>query len=506
MSNPITVGVVGCGYWGPNLARSFDNLSNTTLNAICDQSPARIAQMRALYENATFYDDYQHMLNHPSLDAVVIATPLRSHHRLAKSALLAGKHVLIEKPMARTTRECEELIHLAEQQDVVLMVGHTYLYSAAVSKVLEIIRSGDIGDIRYINCQRLNLGLFQHDINVAWDLAPHDLSIIHQVMRDLPSSVNCQGNSHLREGIQDVINMSLMFDGNRFATIQNSWLEPKKVRQMTFVGSRKMILYDDLQPLEKIRIYDVRVDPPPHYHNFSEFQYSYHYGDCHIPRINQWEPLVKMSQHFADCITKHEQPLSCGSNGRDLVRILEASDRSLALGGSSITLDHSATGLPLAGIGSDVRIGKGVKLHGFTNLYGCVIGDHTRIGCFVEIQRGARIGARCKISSHSFICEGVTLEDEVFIGHGVMFTNDKNPRATTALGIPQSPGEWTCQPTVVRRGASIGSGATILSGIVIGENAMIGAGSVVTRDVLPNTTVAGNPARQTQGTTTTEHA
>ena len=208
------------------------------------------------------------MLRNSAIDALVVATPVGTHYALAKAALLAGKHVLVEKPMASSAEECRELIEIADREGLTLMVGHTYLYSEAVRKIIEIIESGDIGEVRYINCQRFNLGLFQQDINVAWDLAPHDLSIILRVMGGMPLVVNCQGNAHVNPEIEDVTNVSLTFAGRRFATVQSSWLEPRKVRQMTFVGTRKMIVYDDLEPLGKIRIYDVRVDCPPHYDTF----------------------------------------------------------------------------------------------------------------------------------------------------------------------------------------------------------------------------------------------
>ena len=217
------------------------------------------------------------------LDATVIATSVKHHFPLAKASLLAGKHTLIEKPMASSSEECEELIDIAVRNGLVLMVGHTFLYSPVVRKIVDIIQAGDIGDIRYINSRRLNLGLFQKDINVAWDLAPHDISIILHILEDFPVSVNCQGNAHVTPHIADVTNMSLTFRHKRFATIQSSWLEPRKVREMTIVGTRRMIVYDDLQTLEKIRIYDVRVERPPHYDTFAEFHYSYHYGDSYIP-------------------------------------------------------------------------------------------------------------------------------------------------------------------------------------------------------------------------------
>src|SRR6202045_476611 len=340
MKKPTVVGVVGCGYWGPNLVRNFKGLSNCNLRAMCDSSEARLKHMRSLYSDVEGVTDFGHLLNGMALDAVVVAAPVKYHYSLAKASLLAGKHTLIEKPMASSSAECEELIEIAERNSLVLMVGHTFLYSAPVRKIVEIVQAGDIGEIRYINSRRLNLGLFQKDINVAWDLAPHDISIILHVLGEFPQAVNCQGNAHVTPGIEDVTNMSLSFRNKRFATIQSSWLEPRKIREMTIVGTRRMIVYDDLQTHEKIRVYDVRVERPPHYDTFAEFQYSYHYGDSYIPYVHQEEPLKLVCQHFVDCIHSGAHPDTSGKVGLDLVRILEAASASLKANGAPITFGH----------------------------------------------------------------------------------------------------------------------------------------------------------------------
>jgi predicted dehydrogenase len=341
MKEPIVVGVVGCGYWGPNLVRNFKALSNCNLKAMCDVSEARLKHLRSLYWDVEGVTDFDHLLNGVGLDAVAVAAPVKHHYSLAKASLLAGKHTLIEKPMASSSAECEELIEIAERNGLVLMVGHTFLYSAAVRKIVEIVRAGDIGEILYINSRRLNLGLFQKDINVAWDLAPHDISIILYVLGELPLAVNCQGNAHVTPGIEDVTNISLSFRHKRFATIQSSWLEPRKIREMTIVGTRRMIVYDDLQTHEKIRIYDVRVERPPHYDTFADFHYSYHYGDSYIPHIKQEEPLKAECQHFLDCIEKGSKPLTSGHEGLELVRILEAASKSLKVQGAPVTFSRS---------------------------------------------------------------------------------------------------------------------------------------------------------------------
>ncbi len=347
---PIAVGVVGYGYWGPNLVRNFASLPNCQVKAVCDLSESRLRHVKSLYPDLEVTADFDRFLNGTGIDAVVVATSVRYHHPLAKASLLAGKHTLIEKPMASSSAECEELIELARRQNLVLMVGHTFLYSSPVRKIVDVIEAGDIGEIRYINSRRLNLGLFQRDINVAWDLAPHDLSIIMHVLQEYPTVVNCQGNAHVTSGIADVTNISLSFRRKRFATVQSSWLEPRKVREMTIVGTRRMIVYDDLETHEKIRIYDVRVERPPHHDTFAEFHYSYHYGDIYIPYLKQEEPLKAECQHFLECIEKGQAPLTSGNEGLELVRVLEAASASLRAQGAPVTL-RDARGSRLTGDG-----------------------------------------------------------------------------------------------------------------------------------------------------------
>ena len=334
----LNVGVVGCGYWGPNLVRNFRQSSSCHLKVLCDASESRLNHMRRLYQDLGTTTKFEDLLNDNELDAVVIATPVRFHYSMAKAALSAGKHVFIEKPMARTEAEGAELVSMAERQGLILMVGHTFLFSPAVRRMKEIINAGDIGEVQYIAARRLNLGLFQKDINVAWDLAPHDISILLHLLDELPQSVSCQGSSHVTRGIEDVTMMHLNFRKNRCAFIHNSWLDPKKVRQMTVVGSQRMIVYDDTEPLEKLKIYDARVEVPPHYDSFAEFTYSYHYGDSYVPYIKQDEPLKLECQHFLDCITEGTTPITNGRLGLEVVRILEASSESLRQHGASVNL------------------------------------------------------------------------------------------------------------------------------------------------------------------------
>ncbi len=336
MNQPLSIGVVGYGYWGPNLVRNFKAVPNCKVPVVCDLNQARLKHLQNVYPDVAPETDFPRFLSEYALDAVIVATPVRHHFPLAKASLLAGKHTFIEKPMASSSAECEELIALAEERHLTLMVGHTFLYSPPVQKVVEIIRNGDIGEIRYINCRRLNLGLFQKDINVAWDLAPHDIAIILHILGETPTMINCQGNAHVTPGIEDVTNMSLSFRKERFATIQSSWLEPRKVREITIVGTRRMIVYDDLQTIEKVRIYDTRVERPPFYDTFAQFQYSYHYGDSYIPHVPQEEPLKALAHHFVECIHTGRRPRTSGSDGLHLVRILEAASASLHAGGAPV--------------------------------------------------------------------------------------------------------------------------------------------------------------------------
>ena len=342
MKPKIEVGVLGCGYWGPLLVRNFKSLPGCRLKAVCDVNATRLKHLSTLYPDVEGMTNPQQFVNGCELDAVVIATPVKDHYSFAKASLLAGKHTFIEKPMASSSAECEELIEIAQRNGLVLMIDHTFLYSSPVRKIAEIVQAGDVGEIRYINCRRLNLGLFQKDINVAWDLAPHDISIILHILGEFPTTINCQGNAHITAGVEDVTNLSLSFPRKRFATIQSSWLEPRKIREMTIVGTRRMIVYDDLRTREKIRIYDVRVERPPHYDTFAEFQYSYHYGDSYIPHIHQEEPLKMACQHFIDCIETLSEPLTGGRQGLEMIRILEAATASIKMNGAPVTFSGSS--------------------------------------------------------------------------------------------------------------------------------------------------------------------
>lgn len=334
----LNIAVVGCGYWGPNLVRNYRSLSDCSVKKICDTNQDRLKYMKQLYPEVEGTTDFASIVKDDRIDAVVLATPVHTHYPLAKQSLLAGKHTFIEKPLASSTAQCRELIELGEKNSLTLMVGHTFVYTATVRKIKEVIESGDIGEVMYISSRRLNLGLFQKDINVAWDLAPHDISIILFIMGEEPVTVNCQGKAHLSSEIEDVTNITLNFPNGGFALIQSSWIDPRKIRETTIVGTKKMIVYDDTEPLEKIRIYDKRVEAPPHYDTFAEFHYSYHYGDMNSPYLKHVEPLKVECRHFLDCIENGTKPDSSGEEGLKVVQILEAASKSLKNDGALVEL------------------------------------------------------------------------------------------------------------------------------------------------------------------------
>ncbi|MBM4144158.1 MAG: Gfo/Idh/MocA family oxidoreductase [Lentisphaerae bacterium] len=347
----VSVGVVGCGYWGPNLVRNFRNAPACLAGAVCDLDQKRLQHVKKLYPDVKTTTSFSDIVSDPDIHAVAVATPVRLHHEIGMAALDAGKHVFVEKPMASSAAQCRELVALAAEKNLTLMVGHTFLYSSPVRKIKEIVDSGDIGKLLYVSSRRLNLGLFQTDINVVWDLMPHDISIILYLMGQPPVSLNCQGSANINPRIEDVATLTMKFPNGGFASIHGSWLDPKKVRDMTIVGSRRMIYYDDIEPLQKIKIYDARVETPPHFDNFTEFQYAYHYGDMYAPRLDQQEPLAVQCRHFLDCIRSGDEPMTSGRRGLELVEILEAASESLGAGGASVGLERTALKAPRAGRG-----------------------------------------------------------------------------------------------------------------------------------------------------------
>lgn len=282
--------------------------------------------------------NYNEVLHSDEVEAVAIATPVRTHHKLAKEFLQASKHVLVEKPLAASSDECVDLIRIAKEMNRVLMVGHTFEYTAAVDKAKAILDSGELGEVLYISSLRLNLGLFQPDINVVWDLAPHDISIILYLLGKEPLAVNGQGKEHYVDRIEDVATATLHFDNGEIAFLHQSWLDPYKVRRMTIVGTKKMLVYDDVQPNEKIKIFDKGIKAPEQYDTFGEFQFSYRYGDIFIPRLDEREPLRIECEHFLECVRLNKIPKTDGYSGLRVVTILEAICESIRRNGSAVAI------------------------------------------------------------------------------------------------------------------------------------------------------------------------
>lgn len=348
VSRPVGVGLVGCGYWGAKLARHFEALPESRLLALADRDPARRAYAERQFPAARIYEDHRAVIA-SAVEAVVIATPPASHAPLALEALAAGKHVLVEKPLATSLADAERLVAAAAAAGRTLMVGHTYEHNPAVEALRRLVASGELGRPYYIHATRVNLGLFQPDINVVWDLAPHDLSILWFLLGRPPSTVQAVGRSYLRPGIADVAWLTLDYADGLTAHVHLSWLDPCKIRRVTVVGDRKMAVYDDLAPLDKITIYDRGVDLPPFTDTYGEFQLSYRYGDVHAPRIEWEEPLKRECLHFLSCLRTGETPRSDGESGRRVVSILAASDRSLAAGGIPVPLSTEPEAPALAG-------------------------------------------------------------------------------------------------------------------------------------------------------------
>lgn len=335
----IKVGVVGVGYWGPNIIRNLNQIPTCDMAICCDMDEKRLAHMNRLYPGMKTTANYEDLIGDTSIDAIAVCTHVSGHYPLAKKALEAGKHVLIEKPMTAKVDEAEELVAIAKKNGLVLMVDHTFEYTAGVNKMKEIIESGVLGDVLYVHCSRLNLGIFQSDINVVWDLAPHDLSVILYAAGLKPRSVQTMGAKLLHPKVEDMALVNLKCANNASAVIHVSWVDPRKVRTVAVVGSKQMLVYDDLDPTAKIHIYDKCVDNPPHYDTFGEFLCSYHYGDINMPRLQESEPLSVMCKHFLECVETGKTPRSDGESGLRMVRILEASDRSIAANGGEIMLD-----------------------------------------------------------------------------------------------------------------------------------------------------------------------
>jgi predicted dehydrogenase len=333
----VKVAVVGCGYWGPNLIRNLATCPDSEVAALCDANPETLGRAGALCPAARRTSEFTELLR-DDVEAVAIATPVATHAPLAAQALRAGKHVLVEKPLATSAREAEELIRLAERQGVTLMVDHTFIYSPPIRKVKQLIDAGEFGDIYYLDSVRINLGLFQNDINVLWDLAPHDLSIVDYLLGRLPRSVAATGACHARGEQEDVAYLNLDFGNGLLAAFHVNWLSPVKVRHLIVAGSKKSLVYNDLNPWEPVKVYDrgITVGEGPAARR--GVMISYRTGDVWSPHLEPSEPLQNVARHFARCVRSGETPLTDGQAGPRVVRILEAAQRSIKAQGGRITL------------------------------------------------------------------------------------------------------------------------------------------------------------------------
>ncbi|MFL6254666.1 MAG: Gfo/Idh/MocA family protein [Pyrinomonadaceae bacterium] len=337
----ISVGVVGCGYWGPNLIRNFAENEGAVLRWLCDKDARHLSKVARRYPGARPTQDYAELLADSHLDAVAIATPVATHYDFARRALEAGKHVLIEKPFTASAREAEELIALAERRGLTLMVDHTFIYTGAVRKIKETVDAGELGDLLYFDSVRVNLGLFQRDINVVWDLAPHDFSIMDYVVGREPTALLATGSWHIEPGIENIAYVQLRFGDSLIANFHFNWLSPVKIRRTLIAGSRRMIVYDDIEPTEKIRIYDKGVTRNE-YGADEEEAYktlvSYRTGDVWVPKLDPTEALHYVCAEFLDSIRDARPSASDGHAGLRVVRLLEAAQASINDGGRWIKL------------------------------------------------------------------------------------------------------------------------------------------------------------------------
>lgn len=337
------VAMVGVGYWGPNLLRNLVSLDGVQVSAICDLDARRTEKIRQRFcPQARILTDPADVARDPGIDAVVVATPIRTHHDLVSRFLAAGKHVFVEKPLARTVDECRNLIDLADRNDRVLMVGHVFEYNAAVRRIKQYLDSGELGKIFYVYSQRVNLGRIQQDVNALWSFAPHDLSIMYYWLGQEPVRVAARGFSYLNNGIEDIAFVTLEYPNGVGAHLHLGWLDPRKVRLMTLVGSKKMLVYDDVSVEAKIQLYDKGIanlqGAPESPASFAQFQFQIRVGDLVVPTLPFDEPLQSECQHFVECIRTGGRPISDGWDGLRVVKVLEAADRSLKQNGQPIEI------------------------------------------------------------------------------------------------------------------------------------------------------------------------
>jgi UDP-2-acetamido-3-amino-2,3-dideoxy-glucuronate N-acetyltransferase len=487
------IAVIGAGYWGKNLVRNFYQLG--VLKTICDGAlPIRI-EMNESYPEVNVTDDTDAVLNDKDIKGVVIAVPAVLHYDITQKALLSNKHVFVEKPLSLTYGDGEKLVQLAASRDKVLFVGHVLHYHPGVIRLKEMINSGVIGRVQYIYSRRLSLGKIRREENILWSFAPHDISIILSITGEQPSYIDCIGNNFLNARIPDVTMTNLKFPSGTGAHIFVSWLNPFKEQRLVIVGDRGMIVFDDTEPVDK------KLVLYPHTINWQ--------NGIPVPQKAEgvpidlnpiWkEPLRAECEVFLSAIQKKVKPITSGEEGLMVLKVLELSQKSLDekehlyRGNLKIQIEIPKVDFfvhPHAVVDDNVTIGKGSKIWHFSHiLSGSRIGENCNIGQNVVIGPDVVIGNQCKIQNNVSVYKGVTLEDGVFCGPSMVFTNIFNPRAEISK-MDQ------VRPTIVKKGATIGANATIVCGNTIGRYAFIGAGAVVTKDVPDYALMIGNPAKQ----------
>jgi len=328
----INIGVIGYGYWGPNIVRNFNSAEDAQVSAVCDRRPDVLGKVKKLYPNIEVYDDCCEIIKSPDIDAVAVVTPVTTHYELAKSALENGKHVFVEKPFTATAREGEELIELAEQKGKMIMVDHTFIFTGAVRRMKQMIDDGILGDIYYYDSTRVNLGLIQHDVNVIWDLAPHDFSIMDYLLEEKPTAIQACGKAHVN-GKEDIAYVTVHFEKNLLAHFNVNWLSPVKVRTTLIGGKKKMLVWNDVNADEKIKLYDKGIDVGGR-EGIYNLMVSYRTGDMWAPKVDQKEALALEADYFVDCMVQGKRPINDGHAGLNVVKMLEACDKSINRGGA----------------------------------------------------------------------------------------------------------------------------------------------------------------------------
>jgi predicted dehydrogenase len=336
----INVGIIGYGYWGPNLVRNFFSNNKCNVLKVADKNPKRLEVLKKFYPSIEAVSDAYDIINDNNIDAVVIATPVSSHYELAKASLLNNKHVLVEKPFTLNLKEAEELVSISEKNKRVLMIDHVFVYNPAVIRMKELIKNGDIGDLRYYDAVRINLGLFQQDVNVLWDLAVHDISILLYIYEKKPLSLSATGVSHLKNSLENIAYITLFYDNDFIAHINVSWVSPVKIRRIIVGGSSKMLIYDDIEPTEKIKIYDAGYYIKDIVKEEERYRIliDYRLGDIYVPKVQQVEALSNVVEDFLDSIIKNKLPISNGYFGLEVMNILEKANLSIKERGKELKL------------------------------------------------------------------------------------------------------------------------------------------------------------------------